>query len=622
VDPALLVPTRTTGWLRRLRQLGGSGSYQHYQAATKIDFGTNDYWFDLWFRVDNLDAEHGLFITGGSATNVAGVLSRVTTTGRVRVDISDGGGTRTIQYTLTGSVQARHVHHLTVTADRDGNCVLYLDGIASGDPEDISAYELTNINGGLNTTLGARASTLLPLIGWIGQLRVGIGSLPDADEIIELHNYGLPPRHDDLSTALKAKITHYWDWTPQSGDLAHYDADTDWRLREINGPHRPIPRKPSRTAVNDGTIITSLASLTPWTVSGTDVTGAVETGTTHSKVGGIKLTGTGTANGELTHTPASPEDWSGRVIYLRFYVPDTARCGTVRLYAFTGASDYFTHNAARQQGWNHRLIDTADFDSTGSPDWESIAYWKLRMSAADTPTECIFDCLSESPGPCIIIPTSDDGQTVNHTYLADWTTRSLKCSAHLVKDWIGTTGKLTTAQVDDLYAAGWDICAHSVTHTDMTTLSAAQAEDELAESQAYLRANGWTRGSRFFAWPHAASNATVRALSAKYYDIARDDAAVPWPHMPPGSPELQYYTSKACDAVDAAAFEALIDDAIARGGVFVTYWHTFNSQAILQDCLDYLVTKQTAGLLTVMTWSEYWAWLRQRYGSFGFYTRQ
>ena len=80
---------------------------------------------------------------------------------------------------------------------------------------------------------------------------------------------------------------------------------------------------------------------------------------------------------------------------------------------------------------------------------------------------------------------------------------------------IGTANYMTEEQIIELYGAGWDIANHTATHANLTTLTEAQQETELATCAAYLDGLGLTRASHHVAYPWGQSNAdTATAMTA------------------------------------------------------------------------------------------------------------
>lgn len=82
------------------------------------------------------------------------------------------------------------------------------------------------------------------------------------------------------------------------------------------------------------------------------------------------------------------------------------------------------------------------------------------------------------------------------------------------------TAYLSAQEVAQMSAHGHDIESHTVTHTDLTTLSASAVDQELTQSQATLRQiTGKT--PMHLAYPYAAHNSAVRTATAAVYSTGR-----------------------------------------------------------------------------------------------------
>ena len=78
------------------------------------------------------------------------------------------------------------------------------------------------------------------------------------------------------------------------------------------------------------------------------------------------------------------------------------------------------------------------------------------------------------------------------------------------------SGYMSSAQVKGLYAAGQEIGSHSVDHPDLTTLTAAQQDAELKNSQTFLQ-NLIGVPITDYAAPYGSYNQQVETDAAKYY---------------------------------------------------------------------------------------------------------
>jgi len=90
----------------------------------------------------------------------------------------------------------------------------------------------------------------------------------------------------------------------------------------------------------------------------------------------------------------------------------------------------------------------------------------------------------------------------------------------IITDLIGQTGYMTQANVKTLYTDGQEVASHTVTHTDLTSETAAQVTTELSQSQQSLVS--WTGAPvTDFAYPYGLYNSSVMTSVEKYYSAAR-----------------------------------------------------------------------------------------------------
>lgn len=83
---------------------------------------------------------------------------------------------------------------------------------------------------------------------------------------------------------------------------------------------------------------------------------------------------------------------------------------------------------------------------------------------------------------------------------------------------------MSATQIKNLFAAGNEIGSHSVTHSDMTTLSQAQITNEFSQSQTTLQ-NLIGVPVKNFAYPYGAYNAATVAAGQQYYQSQRTVSA-------------------------------------------------------------------------------------------------
>lgn len=84
----------------------------------------------------------------------------------------------------------------------------------------------------------------------------------------------------------------------------------------------------------------------------------------------------------------------------------------------------------------------------------------------------------------------------------------------------GWTGYMTLAQIRQLNADGWTVVSHSVTHADLTKLTAAQLTDELVRSKEWI-SQKHLRTANVFIVPYHSWGTRERDQITKYYRAAR-----------------------------------------------------------------------------------------------------
>jgi hypothetical protein len=100
----------------------------------------------------------------------------------------------------------------------------------------------------------------------------------------------------------------------------------------------------------------------------------------------------------------------------------------------------------------------------------------------------------------------------------------LRANIGVYTEAVGWEAFVTEAHLDELHQAGWSMVSHTVTHDSLSTLTAADLEFELRESQAWLQARGY-RGTDILIAPYHDLTAAVEAAAAQYYVAGRGMSA-------------------------------------------------------------------------------------------------
>lgn len=160
---------------------------------------------------------------------------------------------------------------------------------------------------------------------------------------------------------------------------------------------------------------------------------------------------------------------------------------------------------------------------------------------------------------------------------------------------VGDSGKMTWAQLTELYNNGHEIESHSNLHADLTTLTEQQIRDDFDLVDAAFTANSLPTPD-YFAYPYGSFNATVKTVVGDYYLSARKSGSDNW-----------FYTDVDKYEIAPIAIDMLLDDsdrlnkikqdidiAINRKASIIFYAHDvlpsseMDSETIYTIQIDYL----------------------------------
>jgi peptidoglycan/xylan/chitin deacetylase (PgdA/CDA1 family) len=173
-------------------------------------------------------------------------------------------------------------------------------------------------------------------------------------------------------------------------------------------------------------------------------------------------------------------------------------------------------------------VDENNYDG----DWEWMVMWGVSGSAGSLQViqeYTVTACADQPPPPpvttggAMITLTFDDGwkTTINNVYpvLRDL---GLKGNVAVNPEPIdgGWSDYMRLADLNTLKAAGWSIVSHSISHPDLTTLSADSLDKELRLSQKWVADHGFGPTNVFIV-PFHSWGSRERSAIATYYKYAR-----------------------------------------------------------------------------------------------------
>ncbi|MET1038707.1 MAG: polysaccharide deacetylase family protein, partial [Aeromicrobium sp.] len=117
---------------------------------------------------------------------------------------------------------------------------------------------------------------------------------------------------------------------------------------------------------------------------------------------------------------------------------------------------------------------------------------------------------ARAASPTVISFTFDDGYADQLPAAASLAAQGMKGTFYVNTGTIGREGIMTRAQLDSLKAAGHEVGGHTVNHTSLPSLPAAEAKRQICLDRNNL--HDWGFAPRSFAYPFAEMNASVAAL--------------------------------------------------------------------------------------------------------------
>jgi peptidoglycan/xylan/chitin deacetylase (PgdA/CDA1 family) len=288
-------------------------------------------------------------------------------------------------------------------------------------------------------------------------------------------------------------------------------------------PYRSVPFTPPTQPV---TVISAMDSGWSHLNNGAAVH---DTTVKASGAASLKITGPAGVDKTTAQLTLTAQNWSDQGLTLRFRTDNMA--GIADAYLLVSTSGNFSQffriqllpNMQRvvNNEWTEVTLTRGDFDfDTGSANWATVNGLMIQLYAGGTPNLWIDQIARYTvPARPTISFAFDDGfATVLTAAKPAMDKYGYRGSVYLMPSYVGASGYLTQAQVDGMAEAGWEFGGHG--WDDLTTLSAAAAEADVAATKAYLTDRGY-RGSDVYVYPLGGQSEALRAMVAKYFGAAR-----------------------------------------------------------------------------------------------------
>lgn len=379
----------------------------------------------------------------------------------------------------------------------------------------------------------------------------------------------------------------------------------------------------SNYIIQQGLLLESFNNINDWTI--TTGTGSVDSS-------GLRLTtNVGSSNVYATKT-ISANLLSRGNFKIRFYIDnetEMAKIDAVDVYLSSSSTfaKYFnklSFYSNLRQGHNELIISRNDWSNTGTDDWgNTMVRLRVRLNTRDVnvPATATFESIymgQYSRPKCIL--NFDDGYLATYTqgyaYMRKY---GFKGTSYYNSNNMGKAAYLTKAQMDELYAAGWDIGNHTASHPNLTLLTRDQVIADIQACEDYLVANGYTRRNcyKHFCYPAGYFNqSVVDAIDSMGFLTARTTLSNRVQANILDNRLLLLWQNVPAEGDTATAFAA-VDRTIAGGGVLMWGFHNLVPTVTIpnpewditsfQALVDYLAQKKEQ--IDVVTTTEWYAGL-------------
>lgn len=405
-----------------------------------------------------------------------------------------------------------------------------------------------------------------------------------------------------------------------SGDISN----AAWVKTGTGGPVK------NNYEVSMGTLLEGFEASSDWTAAGGAAAVADDATNVRSGSESVELTtDTGTLATMDKTISLSLSDKDNFIFWV--YCPDVTKISAFRVRFSSVASDTFTTAATmtfhssdfKNNGWSSFLFKKSDMTLAGG---ESLSNTMLRMRMEVTPVASQVAVTSfedfrygyNEGGKAVVMWVFDDNYTSHYDDVRPiFEANGQPINLAVVGNLIDGSGRMTTAEMLEMYNNGHDVVNHSETHADMTTRTAPQLETEINTSKSNLDADGFTRSSKFFVYPSSSSNDTVIAKVKENHVMARTGYSTTSttkngiPHVTLGDHDREFrIESYSMGTSGSATVQGWIDKAIANKSLMIIYQHDATTAngvlSRLTTLSAYCKTQQDAGLLDVLSFSDYY----------------
>jgi peptidoglycan/xylan/chitin deacetylase (PgdA/CDA1 family) len=386
--------------------------------------------------------------------------------------------------------------------------------------------------------------------------------------------------------------------------------------------------------IRSGDLFQDFETVGDWTAGGTGASIVADTDLYKTGTQSIKLmTGVG-STGNLTRTINETLTDIGVLSYW-VYVEDVTKVNglTIMLSNNNTFTDYFSFlylanndkTTKLHNGWNLLTVGKQQWTANGSANWANPII-RVRLSASVVGANqgvLWFDSIviRKYTRPKVIFTFDDGSSSIYSEGFSYLDSKGIQATSYINSSTIDTAGFQTSAQLLEMYNAGWDISNHTEDGTDLTTLTQAQMESSIRSCSEFISAAGMTRRNchRHVAYPGGFYNdVTLSAMAATGMITGR--TVREGVESVPLDDVYTIGTRQIVNTTTLAVAKGYVTQAIGSGGTLVLLFHKIVAVPVttlewsisdFQDLVDYIDLLRLGGVLDTMTMTEWYDGLTQ-----------
>jgi peptidoglycan/xylan/chitin deacetylase (PgdA/CDA1 family) len=221
-------------------------------------------------------------------------------------------------------------------------------------------------------------------------------------------------------------------------------------------------------------------------------------------------------------------DLSNSHFAVSLFIDNIDQLGSLSFYvkSESGWSRGYTPHDLQGATWWNFSFGRSNFLEPAEPDWAHITGLAIQVTSQKGSLVDVsfrqWEAVLSAPDGLVTLTFDDGHKSAYAMAKLEMDKYGFSGVAFVVIDRIGEDNyHMTWADLEDLQKDGWDVSSHTLTHADLTTLSAENLAAEMQGSQQALVDRGFKKGSRFLAVPMAEYNGAVLREAAQIYTATR-----------------------------------------------------------------------------------------------------